>query len=96
MMVTGYDKSYLNSTEFIDLNSASTSCRDSADFPYAVTDTVAANIEGDIWACGGVTEDTFVTDCYNYNILDNNWTNAPNKYFFILIIPSNCVVAGKT
>ena len=34
MLVTGYDDTYLNDTEIVDLSAVNRTCRDPADFPY--------------------------------------------------------------
>ncbi len=79
MMVAGFDQSQLDAVEMVDLASSTTSCRDVANFPIAVTDPVAAAVDGDTWACGGSTSSGFVGSCYKYDVLQNQWSTAPGK-----------------
>ena len=34
MLVAGYDETYLNDTEIVDLSAVNRTCRNPADFPY--------------------------------------------------------------
>jgi len=83
MLVTGYDDTYLNDTEIVDLSAVNRTCRDPADFPYQASDVVAKKIDGVTWVCGGRTPDAYLNDCFAYNELLNTWDKAPGS----LLIP---------